>query len=394
MQKLDTFLIHGGSQFNSTRAVVTPIYQTSTYRASENLEEYLEAATTAKHPEFYHRHGNPVSSQVAEIIAKLEYAEDCLVTSTGMSAISTAILAAVKSGDHIIAQNAHYSAAKNFITQFLPDFGVEVTLVDSDDPQNFEKAIQSNTRLIYLESPSNPNLGLVDLEAIAKIAQKNSIFTLVDNTFCSPINQNPLLLGIDAVVHSATKYLGGHSDLTAGAICGKKEFILASWQRMVGLGGSLAPFDSWLLLRGLRTLALRVEKINENALKLAQFLEGHSKIEKVQYCGLPSHPQHELAKKQMKGFTGMLTVEIKGESNSEQFENVQIVLKHLEIFVNATSLGGVESLVVHPCTMWGVQNLPEKQKVLGINNGMLRISTGIEHIDDLIEDFNQALNKI
>lgn len=391
MKKIESILIHGGSEFNSTKAVTTPIYQTSTYKSSENLEEYLEAATTPKHPEFYHRHGNPVGSQVAEILAKLEHTEDCLVTSTGMSAISTAILAVVKAGDHIIAQNAHYSAAKNFITQFLPDFGVEFTLVDSDDVENFRKVIKSNTRLIYLETPSNPNLGIVDLENIAKIAKENSIFTLIDNTFASPINQNPVLFGIDAVVHSATKYLGGHSDLTAGAICGSKTFITSCWRRLLGLGGSLAPFDSWLLLRGLRTLSLRVEKINENALVLAQYLENHPNIEKVQYCGLSSHPQYELAKKQMKGFTGMLTLEVKGNSEKEKFENAQSVLNHLELFINATSLGGVESLVVHPSTMWGVQNLPEEQKKLGINNGMIRVSVGIEHFEDLMADFESAL---
>jgi len=195
------------------------------------------------------------------------------------------------------------------------------------------------------------------------------------------------------VVHSATKYLGGHSDLTAGVICGTEEVVNRAWKKLLSLGGSLAPFDAWLLLRGLRTLSLRVKQINENALALAQWFEKQSLIKRVLYCGLPSHPQHELAKRQMKGFTGMLCVEVDGNDEKLQFKRAQTVLSNLQIFANAASLGGVESLAVHPASMWGLHHSPEQKKKAGINDGMLRISVGIEHIDDLIGDFEQALAK-
>lgn len=393
MKHIETKLIQGGKQFNKTASVITPIYQTSTYHASPLPEEYLQAATEARYPEFYHRHGNPTNSQAAEIIAELEGTEACLLTSTGMSAISTALFASVLAGDHIIAQTSHYSASKILLTQLLPDYGVETTFVDATDAKSFAAAVRPNTKVIYLETPANPNLTLVDLAAITKIAQENQILTICDNTFASPINQNPKLFGIDVVVHSATKYLGGHSDLTAGAICGTEEFVNFSWKRLLSLGGSLAPFDSWLLLRGLRTLSLRVNQINQNAQQLAEWFETHPRIAKVQYCGLPSHPQHELAKRQMRGFTGMMTIEIKGENEAEQFRGAQGTLNNLKIFANAASLGGVESLVVHPASMWGMQHSPAQKALSGINDGMLRISVGIEHVDDLISDFEYALNQ-
>ena len=393
MSQIETDLIHSGQAFNETRAVVPPIYQTATYFAEQNPEDFLRSATEARYPYFYHRHGNPVNSQTAELIAKLEGKEAALLTATGMAAISTAVLSVVKAGDHVVAQRSHYSAASILLKELLPQFGVGVSYFDQQDVVSLDAVLQDNTTLIYLETPSNPNLAITDLAYVAKLAKARGIVTICDNTFASPINQRPGDQGIDVVVHSATKYLGGHSDLTAGVICGTEEVVNRAWKKLLSLGGSLAPFDAWLLLRGLRTLSLRVKQINENALALAQWFEKQSLIKRVLYCGLPSHPQHELAKRQMKGFTGMLCVEVDGNDEKLQFKRAQTVLSNLQIFANAASLGGVESLAVHPASMWGLHHSPEQKKKAGINDGMLRISVGIEHIDDLIGDFEQAVAK-
>ena len=394
MSKLETNLIHQGKEYNSTKAVVTPIYQTSTYFAGEDLDEYIIAAAEPKHPEFYHRHGNPTNSQVAAILAGLENTEDAIVLATGMAAISSAILAVVKSGDHIIAQNSHYSGATLFFKEFLAEYGVSITHVDQTDNEAFEKAIQPNTKLIYIETPSNPNLDITDLGFIGKLGKEKGILTMLDNTFASPINQRASDFGIDVIIHSATKYLGGHSDLTAGAVCGSKEFITKVWRRSLVLGASLSPFDSWLLLRGIKTLSLRVHQINSNAFALAEYLEENAAIKKVNYVGLSSHPQHELAKLQMNGYTGMLCIEVAGKDEENEFKNAQTILNNLKIFANAASLGGVESLVVHPASMWGSHHSAKQKKTSGITRGMLRISVGIEHIDDIITDWKQAIEKI
>jgi len=394
MSHIETDLIHSGNAFNTSRSVVPPIYQTATYYAPSNVDEFIAAATDARYPEFYQRHGNPVSSQTAEILAKLEGKEAALLTATGMAAISTAILSVVKAGDHVVAQESHYSAAGIFLREMLPQFGIEVSYADQADNESFRRAIRENTRLIYLETPSNPNLALTDLAFVGALAQSKGITTICDNTFASPINQRPGDFGIDIVVHSATKYLGGHSDLTAGVICGTSAMVNQAWKKLLSLGGSLAPFDSWLLLRGLRTLAMRVRQINDNALQLAQWLEQQPLVKGVIYCGLPSHPQYELAQRQLNGFTGMLCVEIDGDTEKQQFDRAQGILSHLEIFANAPSLGGVESLIVHPASMWGLHHSKEQKKKAGIGDGMLRISVGIEHIDDLIADFQRAFRYV
>ncbi|MCS4224868.1 PLP-dependent aspartate aminotransferase family protein [Sphingobacterium sp. BIGb0165] len=390
----ETILVHEGQHFNSTAAVTAPIFQTSTYIADSDPAEYIKAATEPKHPYFYHRHGNPTNSQVAAVVAKLEKTEDALVFATGMAAISTAILAIVKSGDHIVAQLAHYSGTAIFFKEFLADYGISVTAVDQTDTAAFAHAIQENTKLIYIETPSNPNLNITDLKAVGELAKQHDILSMVDNTFASPINQTPRDFGIDIVVHSATKYLGGHSDLTAGIVCGSHDYIAKVWKRSVALGASLAPLDSWLLLRGLKTLSLRVKQINSNALELASFLDRHPKIKNVSYPGLSSHPQHELAARQMRGFSGMICIEVDGTDEEQAFKNAQALINNLEIFINAASLGGVESLIVHPASMWGGHHTQAQKKASGITLGMLRISVGIENIADLIEDLEQALGKL
>ncbi|SEM74214.1 methionine-gamma-lyase [bacterium A37T11] len=394
MYKPETGLIHTGNEWNETRAVVPPIFQTSTYYAPDDPADYSKDSVTPNAPFFYQRHGNPVTNQAAAIIAELEKTEAALLGSTGMAAISTAVLAHVKAGDHVIAQNIHYSAVNMLFNEMLPAFGVEVTRVDQINNAAFEQAVRPNTTLIYVETPSNPTLEITDLAFIGALGKKYGAITMCDNTFSSPLNQRPHELGIDVVLHSATKYLGGHSDLTAGAICASKDFIEKAWKKLIILGGALAPMDAWLLLKGLRTLSLRMAQINSNALALATWFESQKGIKKVLYAGLPSHPQFKLAQRQMTGFGGMLCIEVVGDTEDEQFEHAQAVLRQLHLFSNAASLGGVESLAVHPTSMWGIRHNQERKAQTGMNDGMIRISVGIEHSDDLIADFQQALSTI
>ncbi|MDX2127846.1 MAG: PLP-dependent aspartate aminotransferase family protein [Chloroherpetonaceae bacterium] len=389
--KLETGLIHLGDEFNTTSAVAPPIWQTSTYLAPEDPAAFSELAASINPTEFYSRHGNPTNAQVQAIIASLEHAEAALVTASGMGAVSAAVFASVKAGEHVVTQKILYAASMILFRDLLPKYGVEVTFVEATDTAAFEKAIRPNTKLIYLETPVNPLMTLTDLKAVSALAKKRGITTICDNTFASPINQRPIDLGIDVVIHSATKFLGGHSDLTAGAICGTKEFVKAAWRMMIIFGSSLASFDSWLLLRGLRTLSLRMERINANAIALADYLVSHPNIETVHFPFLKTHPQLSLAKSQMLGPSGMMSFEVRGESEEEKFDNAQSLLKKLRFPKNAVSLGGVETLIVHPASMWRYHYTPEQRKASGIGLGLIRLSVGIEHIDDLIGDFREAL---
>jgi cystathionine beta-lyase/cystathionine gamma-synthase len=391
MAKIETSLLHSGREHNDTPSVSPPIWQTSTYRSPENSEAYLEMASAVNPPYFYHRHGAAVNNQIGVILAELEGTEAAVLTSSGMGAITTTVLALVKAGDHVITQHSVYSSVNLLFRELLPKLGVQVSQVAQTDNQAFEQAIRPNTRLLYVETPSNPNLSVTDLQFVGKLGKERGILTLCDNTFCSPINQQPARWGIDVVLHSATKYLGGHSDLTAGAVCASKQIIDQVWKHLIVMGTSLAAMDGWLLLRGIRTLSLRIKQINANALKLANYLEGHSKVKRVVYTGLPSHPQHEVAARQMTGHTGMICVHLAGQAPEEEFRNAQTVLGRLRYFTNAASLGGVESLIVHPASMWGTHHTAEQKKQSGITGGMLRISVGIENIADLLEDFEQAL---
>src|SRR5438270_3319092 len=382
---IETRLIHTDRDLNSTSAVVAPIYQTANFRAG-SAQDFAHRAGEPRHPEFYTRYGNPTLSQVESVLAALEGAESALVTASGMGAASAAVLSIVSKGDHVVAQENHYGGTLNLLKSFLPRFGVEVTQVDQRNPSAFERAARPNTRLMLLETPSNPVMTLTDLRAIAAIAKPRAIITLVDNTFATPLNQKPLELGIDLAFHSATKYFGGHSDLIAGAVMGSAEWIMKIWNTHVMLGAALGPFDAWLMLRGLRTLALRLRQHNENAIALAEFLEGHSAVKAVFYPGLKSHPQHELAVRQMSGFGGMLSFEAKGG-----YEAADRFLSRVRLASRAASLGGVESLAVHPASNFLHYMTMEEAARIGIAPGLLRISVGLEGKDDLIADFDQAL---
>jgi methionine-gamma-lyase len=269
----------------------------------------------------------------------------------------------------------------------MPRFGVEATFVDQRDPDAFERAIRPSTRLLLLETPSNPLMQVTDLAAVSEIARARGITTVVDNTFATPINQRPLEHGADLVVHSATKFLGGHSDLLAGAIAGREELVDRVWETSIVLGAALGPFDAWLLLRGLRTLAIRVERHNRNATAVARFLEGHPAVERVYYAALASHPQHELAARQMSGFGGVVSFEVRGG-----FEAAQSVVASARIARRAASLGGVESLVVHPASMWAKSYTSEQLEAAGIRPGLVRMSVGLEGERDLLDDLARALS--
>ncbi len=382
---LQTRAIHAARHLNSTHALSAPIWQTTSF-VPDTQEQYAEIAA-AHHPsEFYTRYGNPTHELVEQTLATLEGGEAALLTGSGMGAITLAAMSHLKSGDHVIAQTDLYAGARALFRDFVPRWGITTDFVDQTKTEAFAAAIRPNTKLIYLESPSNPLMRLTDLRAIAALAREHKITTVIDNTFATPVNQRPLELGIDVVIHSATKYLGGHHDLTAGAIISSNDFIHEAWKLAIVSGSVLSPFDSWLLMRGLRTLPLRVERHNRNATALAQFLESHPKVTRVNYPGLESHPQHALARQQMNGFTGMLSVELDGG-----FEAAERFTSNLKLAAYTGSLGGVETLVVRPAAMWSHQLTPEQRVATGISDSLVRVSVGLEDERDLLRDFAQAL---
>jgi methionine-gamma-lyase len=382
---LQTLALHGAEHLNKTHALSAPIWQTTSFLA-DSPEAYAETAASMHPSEFYTRYGNPTHERVEHTLAMLEGGEAALVTGSGMGAITLAVMSQIKSGDHVITQSDLYAGARALLRDFVPRWGIETTFVDQTKTEEFEAALRPNTRLIYLESPSNPLLRLTDLKAIASLARSRGITTIIDNTFATPVNQRPLELGIDVVIHSATKYLGGHHDLTAGAVVSSKELIAQAWKLGVVFGSVLSPFEAWLLMRGIRTLGLRVERHNQNAMALAQFLESHAKVLRVNYPGLESHAQHQLARQQMSGFTGMLSFELDGGVDAaERF------ISKLKLAAYTGSLGGVETLIVRPAAMWSHQLTPEQRRSTGISEGLFRVSVGLEDERDLIKDFKQAL---
>lgn len=383
---LGTMLIHGDRELNRTSAVTPPIYQTANF-AGTSPEDFLDRSSRPRHPEFYTRYRNPNAAQVEALLAKLEGAEAALLVGSGMGAVSLAVLGLIEHGMHIVAQTCHYGGTITLLRDVLPRFGVTVTQVDQRDASAFAAAMRPNTRLVLVESPSNPGMRLTDLRAVADIAHAQGALVIIDGTFATPLNQRPLQLGVDIVAHSATKYFGGHCDLIAGVVLAKSDLIERLWNTHVILGAAIAPFDAWLILRGLRTLSLRVQRHNENAMALATFLESHPAVRAVHYPGLQSHPQHALACRQMSGFGGMLSFEVEGGH-----ERVNAVLSRLQLPRIAASLGGVESLVVHPAANFAHYLSESEAASAGISAGLIRVSTGLEDSADLIADFDQALS--
>ncbi len=384
---LQTRLTHGARQAQDTTAVSPPIFQTSTF-VLRTPEEGADLAAEIAPAMYYTRYGSPNTKQVEEVLVSLEESEAALAVGSGMAAIATAIMANIQAGDHIVAQQTHYTATMSLFADTLPRFGIEVTQVDQRDTAAFAQAIRPNTKIVYTESPTNPTMDLTDLRATAELAHEAGALTITDNTFASSYNQRPLALGYDLVVHSATKYLNGHADVTAGALLGSKALIDRAWEYLRVHGPVLHPFEAWLLRRGLQTYGLRMAAHNSNALAVAHFLEQHPAVERVYYPGLPSHPQYELARQQMVGgFGGMLAFEMKGGYNA-----AYQVIKRTEVCLLAVSLGGVETLITHPASMIHAHQSDEERAKAGISPGLIRLSVGVENVEDIIEDLDQALS--
>ncbi|HEX3640604.1 MAG TPA: aminotransferase class I/II-fold pyridoxal phosphate-dependent enzyme [Ktedonobacteraceae bacterium] len=386
-QGMQTRMIHGAHAANDTTAVSPPIFQTSTFLL-RTPEEGAELAEQIAPTMYYTRYGSPNTKQVEVLLAELEESEAALAVGSGMAAITTAILANVQAGDHVIAQQTHYTATMSLLTHTLPRYGIAVTQVDQRDTSAFAQAVQPNTKVIYTESPTNPTMDLTDLRATAELARAIGALAITDNTFASCYNQRPLDLGYDLVVHSATKYLNGHTDVTAGILLGSKSLIDQAWEYLRVHGPVLHPFEAWLLRRGLQTYGLRMAAQNQNALEIAHFLEQHSAVERVYYPGLPSHPQYELARQQMVGgFGGMLAFEMKGG-----YDAAYNVIRQTELCLLAASLGGVETLITHPASMIHVHQSDEERLAAGISPGLIRLSVGIENVEDILADLDQALS--
>lgn len=387
--KLATLAIHGNESYRGKSEPVSfPIYHSSTYifPSSDAIEGYMKRGER-KQP-IYMRDGNPTEDQLNRRLALLESAEDAMVCGSGMAAITTAILSAVRPGDEVIALPTLYGQTLNFLRRSLPEsHGVPVKFVAGvDGLYDLKPYVCPKSRLVYFETPTNPNLQIVDIARVVAEARKFGLMTMVDNTFATPINQRPIPMGVDAVVHSATKYLGGHSDVLAGVIAGTKEFISECHERVYQYGPTLSPFSSFLLLRSLKTLALRIERQNANALALARFFVEHPKIEEVLYPGLPDDPFHETARKQMSGFGGIVTVVLRGNK-----KDAMDFVDRLEICLNATSLGGVETLVSLPVIASHAWQSDEELAQAKILPQMVRFSVGVEDIEDIIADCRQAL---
>ena len=382
-----TRAVHAGEHpCPATGALDTPIYQSTTF-VSANSDEMAAVYGEEKLGYMYTRYGNPTIRALEEKLAALEEGEDALATASGMAAISSAILGWVKAGDHVVAARSLYGAAYNFLHTKLPRMGASTTFVASTSIEDFEKAIRPNTRLIYFESPSNPILDILDIAALAELGRSRRIPTVIDNTFASPALQQPLKLGVTAVVHSMTKYLCGHGDAMGGAIVGPRDYISALLHECLrDFGGVISPFNAWLILRGIHTLHLRMPAHCANAQKIADFLAQHPKVKRVNYPGLPCHPGHELAKKQMKAFGAMISFEV-----HDGYEGGKRVMDGVKIFARAASLGDTRSLIVHSAST-SHRAVPHEQRLAtGVSDALVRLSVGIEAVEDLIADLDMAL---
>jgi len=385
-RRLETAVVHGAAEMEKKNApLATPIYQTSTFQVTDN-DEQLRATHTDS---FYTRYGNPTNTVAERTIAELERVDAALTFASGMGAITTTILALLKSGDHIVAQRDIYGGVSKFLAQWLPKMGIETTFVDTTDYAQHERAIQPNTRLLHVESPTNPTLRIVDLKKVGAIARQHGLISMIDATFGTPINQHPAEFGIDLVMHSGTKYLAGHTDLICGVVAGRADLIEKIHSTRTTLGNCMDPHASWMLVRGLKTLAVRVARQNESALRIAEFLESHVKVRRVHYPFLKSHPQNALARAQMSGGGGMVSFEVEGTG-----EDARRVSEAMRLFTLAPSLGGVESLVSLPVTTSHAMIPAEDRAKIGVSDQMVRLSVGIENAEDLIADLERALQAV
>ena len=388
---LGTTAIHAGTLKNLYGTLAMPIYQTSTF-IFDSAEQGGRRFALEEAGYIYTRLGNPTTTVLENKIAALEEGEAAVATSSGMGAISSTLWTVLKAGDHVVTDKTLYGCTFALMCHGLTRFGIEVTFVDTSNLDEVKNAMKENTRVVYLETPANPNLKIVDLEALSKLAHTNpNTLVIVDNTFATPYMQKPLKLGADIVVHSVTKYINGHGDVIAGLVITNKE--LADQIRFVGLkdmtGAVLGPQDAYYIIRGMKTFEIRMERHCKNAKKVVEFLNKHSKIERVYYPGLETHPGHEIAKKQMKDFGAMISFELKGG-----FEAGKTLLNSLKLCSLAVSLGDTETLIQHPASMTHSPYTKEEREAAGITDGLVRLSVGLENIEDIIADLEQGLEKI
>ncbi|MCF2671824.1 methionine gamma-lyase [Fusobacterium varium] len=386
-----TVSIHGGSCKNPYGTLAVPIFQTSTF-VFDSAEQGGRRFALEESGYIYSRLGNPTTAVLEDKIAQLEHGEAAVATSSGMGAISSVMWTILKAGDHIISDKTLYGCTFAFFSHGLSKFGIEVSFVDTSDAEAVKKAMKPNTKAVYLETPANPNLKTVDIKAIAEVAHTNpNTLVIVDNTFSTPYCQRPIELGADIVVHSATKYLNGHGDVIAGMVISKKDLI--DQIRLVGIkdmtGSVLGPMEAYLIIRGMKTLEVRMKKHCENAMKVAEFLAAHDKVAEVYFPGLKSHPGHETAAKQMDAFGGIMSFELKGG-----FEAGKILLNNLKLCSLAVSLGDTETLIQHPASMTHSPYTKEERMEAGITDGLVRLSVGLENIEDIIADLEYGLSKI
>ncbi len=382
----ETKAVRGGTDLSRKNGpLATAIYQTSTFEVVDNETQTRITPTD----QFYTRYGNPTHTVAEKAIAELENADAALLFSSGMCAITTTILALLKSGDHVVAQRDIYGGATKFLDQWLPKLGIETTFVDTNDFEQHARAIRPNTRLLYLESPTNPSLRVVDLRKAAALAKKHNLISMIDSTFATPINCCPAEFGIDLVMHSGTKFFAGHSDLICGAVAGRQDLIDFIHSTRTVLGGVMDTHAAWLLLRGIKTVAVRVQRQNESALAVARFLSKHVKVRQVHYPLLENHPDYAIAKAQMQGGGGVVSFEVEGTGvDALRFSEA------LHLFTLAPSLGGVDSLVTIPVITSHSMISAEQRAKMGVTDQMVRLSVGIENVDDLIADIENAFNVV
>lgn len=359
------------------KGAISPLYMSTSY-AYENV-------SVKRYPRYFN---TPNQEALGKKIAALEQCEAAMIFGSGMAAISTSMLAFLHAGDHVVVQKTIYGGAYNFIVEEFPKFGIEFDFTDGFSEADFKVKIKPNTKVIYIETPSNPLMLITDLEMIARLANSEGLISMIDNTFASPINQNPALFGIDIIIHSATKYMGGHSDICAGAVASSRENMDRIWNVGKNLGGSLSDHTVWLLERSIKTMGVRVKAQNRNAKRIAKWLEKHPLVERVYYPGLKDHPDHEIAKRQMKGYTGMLSFELIPTLNAQSFMESLVLIKQ------SMSLAGVESTILSPTKTSHALLSPEERKRQGISDGLLRFSLGIEDKKDLIADLEQAFEAV
>jgi cystathionine gamma-synthase len=389
-----TVAVHAGSERpNAHHSLTAPVVQTATYTFADtqDLCDFMDARMWggAKGRTEYGRYGNPTVTAAEAKLAALEGAQAAVLYSSGMAAVTSTLLTLVQAGAHVVITDDSYRRTRQFCLNFLKKFGVACTVVPMGDYDALEAAVRPETRLIVSESPTNPYLRVLDLGRVAEIAKRHNVKTLVDATFATPLNLRPLEFGIDLVVHSATKYLGGHNDLLAGVVMGNDQLVALLRQNLWMLGGVLDPNNAYLLLRGLKTLSLRLARQNANGQRIAEFLEAHPMVDRVWYPGLASHPDHEIASRQMKGFGGVISFEVKGDlaAGSRVVDGVQIP-------IIAPSLGGVETLIEQPALMSYYEMSTEERLEVGIKDNLIRLALGVEDADDLVADLQQALSRL